>query len=93
MLSSGKSLVRRVVVSLAMGATVLQLGFLPSCRGILTVFNPCGTIFGFCQEEDLDLILSDRLPNFDLDPTCTIPFAQGNSCAGAPVFPTPGPRP
>ncbi len=85
--------IRRALVSMALGGTVFQLGFLPSCSSVLSVFNPCGTIFGFCEQEDLDLLLSDGIPNFDLDPTCTIPFATGGSCAGGPILPTPGPRP
>ncbi len=84
---------RATVLSFAVGASLLQFGFLPSCRGVLSVINPCGTIFGFCSQEDLDLILSDSIPNFNLDPTCTIPFATGNGCAGGPILPTPGPRP
>lgn len=88
-----KGVLRRVIVSLALGTSVLQLGFLPDCTGLLRVFNPCGSIFGFCQPEDLDLMLADSIPDFNLDPTCTIPYATGNGCAGRPIFPTPGPRP
>ena len=88
-----KSRTRRAVVSLLAGATVLQFGFLDSCTGILTVFNPCGTVFGFCEQEDLDLLLAGNIPDWDLDPTCTIPYAVGNGCAGGPIWPTPGPRP
>ena len=84
---------RTAVVSLAVGGSLLQFGFLPSCEGVFSVFNPCGTILGFCTEEDLDLILSESIPNFDLDPTCTIPFATGGGCAGGPILPIPGPRP
>jgi hypothetical protein len=88
-----KSRAWRAAVSLLTGAVVFQLGFLDSCTGLLRVFNPCGTIFGFCEQEDLDLILADSLPDWDLDPTCTIPFAAGGGCAGGPIWPTPGPRP
>jgi len=84
---------RRWAVSALLGATVFQLGFLPSCRGILQVFNPCGSVLGFCTQEDLDLLLAEQIPDWDLDPTCTIPFATGNGCAGGPIWPTPGPRP
>lgn len=83
----------RTIRMVAAGTLVFQLGLLPSCRGLLTVFNPCGTIFGFCEQEDLDFILSENIPNYDLDPTCTIPFATGPGCAGGPIWPTPGPRP
>jgi hypothetical protein len=79
---------RRVFVVIAgLSCTVTQLGFLPSCEGLLTTFNPCGTIFGFCTERDVDLFFAD-VPDFDLDPTCTVPFACGD-----PILPNPGPRP
>ena len=93
MSSSRKGSWRRVVVSLALGGSVLQLGFLPDCTSLLRVFNPCGSILGFCEPEDLDLMLADGIPDFDLDPTCTIPFATGGNCAGGPIWLTPGPRP
>lgn len=78
---------RRMVVLLSTGAMLFQFGFLPSCRGLLTTLNPCGTILGFCSQEDIDFFFAD-IPDPDLDPTCTIPFR----CNG-PIFPTPGPRP
>jgi hypothetical protein len=88
-----KFLSRGVLSWLAVpGVAMFQLGFLPSCEGILTTFNPCGTVFGFCSEADLDLLFAD-IPDFDLDPTCTIPFATGGDCAGGPILPNPGPRP
>lgn len=88
----GKRSRRFIVSSVMSGSAMMQLGFLPSCKGILTTFNPCGSVFGFCQEEDIDLLFAD-IPDFDLDPTCTIPFATGPGCAGGPILPNPGPRP
>lgn len=70
----------------------IQFGFLPSCKGILTTFNPCGNIFAFCSEADIDLLFAS-VPDFNLDPTCTIPFATGGGCAGGPILPNPGPNP
>lgn len=84
---------------------VFQFGWLPSCSTALTTVNPCGTILT-CLPSDIDLIFSD-IPNYDLDPTCTIPgfgFVGGDpnapptsvsgGCADQPVYPnTPGPRP
>lgn len=69
-----------------------SLAILPSCEGLLTTINPCGTILNFCTQEDIDLLFAD-VPDYDLDPTCTIPFATGPDCAGGPIFPTPGSRP
>jgi hypothetical protein len=68
--------------------------------------NPCGSVFAFCTPEDVDLLFSD-IPNYDLDPTCTIPgfgFDDADEgvpanttptgCADQPIYPyTPGPRP
>ncbi len=76
--------------SLAIVAVGIQFGLIPSCEGLLTTFNPCGTIFGFCAPEDIDLLFAD-IPDFRLDPTCTIPFATGGGCAGGPILPNPGP--
>lgn len=79
--------------------------FFPSCETTLTTLNPCGSIFGFCNPQDIDRLFAD-IPDFDLDPTCTIPFfgldnpAQGGGqggagiCSNTPIFPfTPGARP
>jgi hypothetical protein len=79
---------RSVARVLIPGAVMFQFGFLPSCEGLLTTFNPCGNILAFCSEEDIDLLFAD-IPDFDLDPTCTIPFGCGNG----PILPNPGPRP
>jgi len=60
----------------AAAAAVVTAGSLlqiPSCRGVLTTFNPCGTVFGFCDARDIDALFGD-VPDFGLDPTCTIPF-------------------
>ncbi len=83
---------RRLALPVVMAVAGFQFGFLPSCKTVLTTFNPCGNILGFCSEEDIDLLFA-TIPDFDLDPTCTIPFATGPGCAGGPIFPNPGPRP
>ena len=98
----------RVLVGLAVltGCT-FGSGLLPSCETALTTVNPCGSIFGFCEPTDMDLLFAD-VPDFELDPTCTIPYygfgdpgggggggggIQG-TCASQPVYPfTPGARP
>ena len=100
----------RTFISLAVLLTgsLAVSGLLPSCETALTTFNPCGSIFGFCEPQDIDLMFAD-IPDYDLDPSCTIPYfginnpdapgggggagAQGN-CATSPVYPfTPGARP
>lgn len=61
--------------------------------------NPCGSIFGFCDPIDVDLMFAD-IPDYDLDPTCSIPYygvtnpAFAGTCSTAVTYPyTPGPRP
>ena len=92
MRSGIKRSVRRVMLAAFVPGAMLYGSFLPSCESLLTTFNPCGTLLGFCAEEDIDLLFA-TIPDFDLDPTCTIPFATGNGCAGGPILPNPGPRP
>ena len=90
--SGRKKSVRRVMLTALVPGAMVFGSFLPSCKGLLTTFNPCGTLLGFCSEEDIDLLFAS-IPDFDLDPTCTIPFATGGGCAGGPILPNPGPRP
>ncbi len=50
-----------------------------SCAGVgekvVTGINPCGTILN-CDPVEWDLITSDY-PDWDLDPTCTVPGQCG----------------
>ncbi|KAB2940353.1 MAG: hypothetical protein KJ057_03250 [Phycisphaerae bacterium] len=64
------------------GSTVLAWS--PSCEGLLTRFNPCSTVLGFCDANDIDLLFTD-IPNYELDPTCTIPYLEG--CSAGNIFP------
>ncbi len=92
MLLPASRFARRFVLSVLVPVlATYQFGLLSTCEGILTTFNPCGNILGFCTEEDIDLLFAS-IPDFGLDPTCTIPFATGNGCAGGPILPNPGPR-
>lgn len=76
MKSNGKpanwNLRKRMVTGLAVFSTSTVFGLgVPSCEGLLTTFNPCGTIFGFCQPVDIDRLFADTT-DFDRDPTCTV---------------------
>ncbi len=62
----------------------LSLLWIPSCETVLTTFNPCGNIFAFCDPNDIPLAFTD-VPNFELDPTCTIPYLEG--CSAGNIFP------
>jgi len=57
---------------------------IPSCEAILTTVNPCGTVFEFCDANDIELLFAD-IPDFDLDPTCTIPYLEG--CSAGNILP------
>ncbi len=62
----------RWVVLLAAGGLIP--GFFPSCKSTLTTFNPCGTIFAFCEPWEVDLLFAEGVPDYKLDPSCTIPY-------------------
>jgi hypothetical protein len=92
---------RRVFAGLAVVTTGMTFIGIPSCEGLLTTVNPCGSVFAFCTAEELDAFFGS-IPDFSLDPTCTIPYFgldpanQGvaGGCATVNVFnTTPGPRP
>ncbi|RJP33903.1 MAG: hypothetical protein C4547_11615 [Phycisphaerales bacterium] len=68
-------------VALSGGTLFLSL---PSCETTLKTLNPCATVFEFCDANDIELIFAD-IPDYDLDPTCTIPFLTG--CSSGNVIP------
>ena len=99
MVQSGKA-AHRILVGLALvvGGGAL-LGVLPSCKSVLTTFNPCGTIFAFCDPTDIDTMFAD-IPDYELDPTCSIPYYgidhpdTAGTCSDTETYPhTPGTRP
>lgn len=67
-----------VGLSILLTGTAFQL---PSCSGLLTTFNPCGTVFAFCNPQEIDALFGD-IPDFSLDPSCTIPFFGVNNDGG-----------
>jgi hypothetical protein len=73
-MGSKTTVVRRIIAVVAVVACGGSLmGLLPSCETTLTTFNPCGSIFAFCQPYQVDALFAD-VPQYDLDPTCSIPF-------------------
>jgi len=69
----------KTVKRVLLAALVLTSGslFASSClETFLMAFNPCGTIFAFCTEQDWLRIIDPVItaPNYDVDPSCTIPF-------------------
>jgi len=74
---------QRLMVALAaLTGCIFASGFLPSCETTLTTVNPCGSIFGFCDPIDVELLFAD-LPDFGRDPSCTIPYFGVNNPGGA----------
>ena len=73
------------------GAMMFQFG-IGACSGLAQFLNPCETVFpaDVCTVQDFER-LNGPIPDFQNDPTCTIPFL----CSPDPPFGTfgPGPRP
>ena len=86
----------RVWVALAIMSAGSLFISIPSCEGVLTTFNPCGTIFAFCEPYEMDALFAD-IPDFALDPTCAVPYygiATGDTssgCAGYEFYGTTSP--
>jgi len=75
-----KKLVKKLSLATAVmlgGGTLLQ----GACSNTLLTLgaSTCGTVFAFCTPGDAALMLFRffEIPDFDTDPTCTIPFACG----------------
>ncbi|MFQ5489796.1 MAG: hypothetical protein ACE5GE_03650 [Phycisphaerae bacterium] len=103
MMAESRGTGRRWLTLAATFAGCCYASLFPSCKTALTTFNPCGSVFGFCNPSDIDRLFAD-VPDFDLDPTCTIPFfgldnpnttgtggggggQVQGTCTGAPIFP------
>lgn len=89
----------RIVASVAaLMSGGMVLGLLPSCETVLTTFNPCGSIFGFCDPVDVNRLFAE-VPDLDHDPSCTIPYygidgEDPGDCATQQVYQDEsGPRP
>jgi hypothetical protein len=67
-----------VAVATLAGAAVLAL---PSCTSILKTVDPCGTVLD-CAPGTFDLLLAD-VPDWEVDPTCTIPGQCADANSGA----------
>ncbi|GJM25106.1 MAG: hypothetical protein DHS20C16_15210 [Phycisphaerae bacterium] len=73
-MSKADSRVRRTGTWTAMSLLLTGTAFqIPSCSTLARVFNPCGTVFAFCNARDVDALFGD-IPDYSLDPSCTIPF-------------------
>lgn len=57
---------------------------LPSCETTLKTLNPCATVLDFCDANDIELLFAD-IPDYRLDPTCTIPYLTG--CSAGNIIP------
>lgn len=62
----------QAVFAAAFCGSIFQVG----CLGqAVRTFNPCGTVIA-CDPLEWDLLFADA-PDYDLDATCSIPFACG----------------
>ena len=78
---SKKTYHRAVIAMAVLSSGTAMAAIFPSCETIATTVNPCGTIFGFCSPSDVDLMFGS-VPDFDIDPTCTVPLFGVNNPQG-----------
>ncbi len=72
-----------MMLAVSLAGTTFQTG--TGCGGtLLRNVNPCGTIL-VCDPLEYDLTFIDYFPNWNIDPTCTIP----GLCGGTPFPPVP----
>ena len=58
------------------------------CEWMLERFDPCGTILANCEPGSLQLQFAD-VPDYDYDPTCTIPGQCGDTAEEGATFQSP----
>jgi len=58
------------------------------CEWMFERFDPCGTILGNCEPGSFQLQFAD-VPDFDFDPTCTIPGQCVEGAEEGTVFQSP----
>jgi hypothetical protein len=77
---------RLIQISLAtMTGLTLSLSCSGAAEKVTHTINPCGVVLN-CNPEEYDLLTTD-FPNWNIDPTCTVP----GQCSGNPwPFPTGG---
>ncbi|MBN2560616.1 MAG: hypothetical protein JXQ75_06775 [Phycisphaerae bacterium] len=70
------------------GGTVLSNG----CMNVIASTNPCGTVFTFCAPVDWLNLWYPMLetPDYDSDPSCTIPLGCGDGDLLPPLVGGPG---
>jgi hypothetical protein len=76
--------VRRVTVAKIVGAAgVLAAGMaLQGCLGGIANINPCGTVLN-CNPDTYAQMFGDYWePDYEVDPTCTIPFGGSGALDG-----------
>ena len=85
MTRSKKVRFKRCVFVLATALTsTMYVSLGGACEWVTTRFDPCGTLLGNCSPGTFDLAFAS-VPDFDLDPTCTIP----GGCVPAGTFVSP----
>ena len=80
---------RRLVMRAALlSGCVFALINSTQCEWMLDRFDPCGTILGNCEPGSLQLQFAD-VPDYDFDPTCTIPGQCVEAAGEGEVFQSP----
>ena len=75
-MNPAKRRVLRVALLIGSGAMVFQFG-LGACVELANFINPCTTVLALCDQQDLDF-LTHTIPDFEFDPSCTIPGQCGD---------------
>lgn len=67
-----------MIAPLAVGTTLASMGCMETA---LMAVNPCGTVFSNCTPDDWYRWIvwpTVTYPDYDRDPSCTIPYACGD---------------
>lgn len=73
-MSSRKSGFARILWAALAGTGALFISLGSACEWTTKRFDPCGTLFANCNPGDFDLAFAS-VPDYLVDPTCTIPGA------------------
>lgn len=81
--------VRKIMLGTSL---LLAGGIVPGCMNTLANINVCGTIFTFCTPADQINLMFPYLdyPDYNADPSCTIPLGCGDGDVLPPLVGGPG---
>ena len=67
-----RSKFRKLTLAAVTAASTLYVSLGGACEWATTRFDPCGTLFANCSQGSFNLAFAS-VPDYDIDPTCTIP--------------------